>query len=60
MFKLQSSAPEQLLRGSLLHNKNDITEVMLLEFESELMSFLEYQLLTEDPFLEPAKLEYFR
>ena len=60
MFKLQSSAPEQLLRGSLLNNKNDITEVMLLEFESELMSFLEYQLLTEDPFLEPAKLEYFR
>jgi len=60
MFKLQSGAPEELLRGALLNKSNYITEVVLLEFESELMSFLEHQLLTEEPFLEPTKLEYFR
>lgn len=57
MFKLQSGEPERLLTGKLL-GRDGITEALLTDFEEGLMNFLEEQLITDEPLVEPLKSDY--
>ena len=59
MYKLQSSDPEIVLKSKKGPVPNgDITEPILLEFESELMNQLAEILASDEPFMEPAKNNY--